>query len=44
MKGVQVSSAEMMSVSDLEQLVGVTFFPNVPNAPKSSFNASDWGL
>ena len=44
LKGHQVSRDEMMSVSALEQLVGVTFFPNVPNAPKGSFNASDWGL
>ena len=39
-----VSSAEMMSISDLEKLTGFTFFPNVPNAPKSSYKASEWGL
>ena len=39
-----VSSRELMSVSDLERITGVTYFPNVPNAPKSTFNASDWGL
>jgi len=44
LKGQSVSSKEMMSVSDLEKITGVTYFPNVPNAPKSSFKASDWGL
>ena len=44
LKGVDVTSYDMMSVSELEQLVGVTFFPNVPAAPKSVANASDWGL
>ncbi len=35
---------DMMSVSDLEKLTGFTYFPNVPQAPKSTFSASDWGL
>ena len=39
-----VSARELMSVADLEAITGVTYFPNVPNAPKSSFKASDWGL
>ena len=38
------SARELMSVADLERITGVTYFPNVPNAPKSSFSASDWGL
>ena len=42
--GVKVSSQEMMSVSDLEKITGFTYFPNVPQAPKSSYKASDWGL
>jgi hypothetical protein len=33
-----------MSVSDLEKITGVTYFPNVPNAPKDTFSAADWGL
>ena len=33
-----------MSITDLESITGFTYFPNVPNAPKSSFTASDWGL
>jgi hypothetical protein len=43
-KGTKVSSREMMSVSDLEKITGFTYFPNVPQAPKSSYNPSDWGL
>ena len=39
-----VSARELMSVADLEKITGVTYFPNLPNAPKSSFKASDWGL
>ena len=34
----------MMSVAELERMTGHTFFPNVPNAPKDTFNASDWGM
>ena len=44
LKGQKVTSKEMMSVSDLEKLTGFTYFPNVPNAPKNTYNASDWGL
>ena len=44
LKGQQVTSREMMSVADLEKITGVTYFPNVPNAPKDTFTASDWGL
>ena len=43
-KGSKVTSQDMMSISDLEKLVGVTLFPNVPNAPKTTYKASDWGL
>ncbi len=44
LKGQDVTSREMMSVADLERITGVTYFPNVPNAPKNTFSASDWGL
>ena len=44
LKGQKVTSREMKSVAEIEQLTGFTFFPNVPNAPKSTFRASDWGL
>ncbi len=43
-KGVKVSSQDLMSVSDLEKITGFTYFPNVPQAPKGSYKASDWGL
>ena len=39
-----VTARELMSVADLEKITGVTYFPNVPNAPKNTFSASDWGL
>jgi DNA/RNA endonuclease G (NUC1) len=44
LKGQKVTRTEMMSVADLERITGVTYFPNVPNAPKNTFSASDWGL
>ena len=44
LKGQKPSAAELMSVSDLEKITGFTYFENVPNAPKSTYNASDWGL
>ncbi len=43
-KGHKPEAKDMISISELEKLVGVTLFPNVPNAPKSTYNASDWGL
>ena len=43
-KGVKVSSQDLMSVSDLEKITGFTYFPNVPQAPKTTYKASDWGL
>lgn len=36
--------SHMMSVAELEELTGHKFFTNVPNAPKDTFNPSDWGL
>lgn len=44
LKGQKVTFRELMSISDLEKLTGHAFFANVPNAPKSSYNPSDWGL
>lgn len=35
-------SSGMMSVADIEQKVGFEFFPNVPLAPKDTYNKSDW--
>lgn len=43
-KGVSVSEKDMMSVSDLEKITGFSYFPNVPQAPKNTYNASEWGL
>ena len=42
--GQAVTKKEMMSVADLEALTGFTYFVNVPNAPKTVLNPSDWGL
>lgn len=33
---------QMMSVSEIEKITGHTFFPNVPNAPKNTYNVNDW--
>jgi len=33
---------QTMSVAEIEQKTGITFFPNVPNAPKDIYNASEW--
>jgi len=38
------SEGWLMSVRDLEIKTGFTFFPNVPNAPKTTYTLSDWGL
>ena len=39
-----VYEEDLMSVSELEQLTGLTFFPNVPNAPKATYAPSDWNV
>ena len=36
------AARQMMSVSEIEKKTGHTFFPNVKNAPKSKYSASDW--
>ena len=33
---------QTMSVAEIERKTGHTFFPNVKNAPKSTYNASEW--
>lgn len=38
------SKGLLMSVKALEEKTGLTFFANVPNAPKDTYNPSDWGL
>ena len=42
--GHKPSSSDMYTVEELEAMTGLTFFVNVPNAPKSTATASDWGL
>ncbi|MGN0202175.1 MAG: DNA/RNA non-specific endonuclease [Candidatus Cryptobacteroides sp.] len=44
LKGQAPTRSEMMSVSDLEKVTGFNYFVNVPNAPKTVLNPSDWGL
>lgn len=39
-----VYTEDLMSVSDLEKLTGFSYFPNVPNAPKDSYDAAEWGI
>lgn len=40
----QPSSQDMYTLEELEDLTGLTFFVNVPNAPKGTAVASEWGL
>ena len=42
--GHKPNKYDMYSVSDVEALTGLTFFVNVPDAPKGSYTASDWGV
>lgn len=41
-KGHKPQVKDMISIKELEELTGFTYFENVPNAPKSTFNSSDW--
>lgn len=41
-KGHKPAAKDMISISALEKITGFTYFTNVPNAPKDSFNANDW--
>ena len=43
-KGHKPSRSDMRSVAEVERLSGFQFFTNVPNAPKDTYNPSDWGL
>jgi len=42
--GHKPDTKDLYSVADIEKLTGLTFFVNVPNAPKTTYSASDWGL
>lgn len=37
-----IYKTDACSVSDLEKRTGMTFFVNVPNAPKTTYNTSEW--
>lgn len=41
-KGHKPEARDIISIEELEQLTGFSYFDNVPNAPKSVVNASDW--
>lgn len=41
-KGHKPEAADMMSITELENLTGVKYFQNVPQAPKGSYMVSDW--
>lgn len=43
-KSHKPSTSDMYPVTEIEKMTGLTFFPNVPNAPKDEFKASDWGF
>ena len=34
----------LISIDELEKMTGFTFFANVPNAPKDTYDPKDWGL
>ena len=34
--------ADLITIEELEKITGFTYFNNVPNAPKSVLNTSDW--
>ena len=38
------STKNVYTVEQLEAMTGLTFFVNVPNAPKDTYNRTDWGL
>lgn len=42
--GHKPTANDIYTVAEVEELTGLTFFVNVPNAPKSTVEASDWGL
>lgn len=41
-KGHKPQAQDIISIEELERLTGFTYFENVPNAPKSTFNVNDW--
>lgn len=43
-KGHEPQARDMISIEELEALTGFTYFANVPQAPKNTYNPADWGL
>ena len=41
-KGHKPEARDVISIEELERITGFSYFDNVPNAPKSVVNASDW--
>lgn len=41
-KGHKPEARDMITIEELEELTGFTYFSNVPNAPKSTLNTNDW--
>lgn len=39
-----VDRSQLVSVAEIERRTGLTFFSNIPNAPKQTFVHSDWGF
>lgn len=39
-----LDASYLKSVADIEKLTGHKFFANVPNAPKTTYVASEWGM
>ncbi len=42
--GHKPTAKDMISIRELERLTGINFFANVPHAPESRAEASEWGL
>lgn len=38
------SKGVFKTVAEIERLTGHTFFPNVPNVPKDTYNPGDWNF
>ena len=43
-KGHEPQARDMIPIEELEALTGFTYFANVPQAPKNTYNPADWGL
>lgn len=41
-KSHKPQAKDIISIAELEKITGFTYFPNVPNAPKSTVNVNEW--